>query len=137
MFSLYKERHLCSPVALSFHPQTTHTTHTSATMFFSLGTATLAATLFATIIQANLVPAPVLLRGQDSNRLPLGQNCTTDAECQSEKCWPNHWHDGPTVCSPSPAGVACVDGSTCISGQFPCLPRPLARPQCLPPLLSE
>lgn len=54
-------------------------------MFFSLGTATIALTL-AAIVQASLVPAPVLLSRQDSTLLPLGQNCTTDAECQSEKC---------------------------------------------------
>ncbi|EIM91494.1 uncharacterized protein STEHIDRAFT_165786 [Stereum hirsutum FP-91666 SS1] len=80
-------------------------------MLFSLATAT----LLATIARAS-VPIPALLNRQDSGLLPLGQNCTANAECQSEKCWPVSWYYGQTVCSPSPAGVACTDGSTCISG---------------------
>lgn len=79
--------------------------------------------LFATIslsasVQASsLVAAPALLARQSSSLLPLGQNCTADADCQSDKCWPVSWYYGQTVCSPSPAGVACTDGSTCISGE--------------------
>lgn len=88
-------------------------------MLFSLATAT----LLATIARAS-VPVPALLNRQDSGLLPLGQNCTENAECQSEKCWPVSWYYGQTVCSPSPAGVACTDGSTCISGQSHPPPSP-------------
>lgn len=49
--------------------------------------------------------------------LPLGNNCTTDAQCFSRKCWPTFWYFGQLVCSPSPAGVPCVSGSTCLSGK--------------------
>lgn len=48
---------------------------------------------------------------------PLGTNCTADVECESQKCWPDHWYAGQKICQGSPAGVACTDGSTCISGE--------------------
>ncbi|KAF8334330.1 uncharacterized protein EI90DRAFT_538622 [Cantharellus anzutake] len=46
---------------------------------------------------------------------PLGANCTEDSQCQSRKCWPQHWYYGQKICSPSPAGVPCRSDSTCIS----------------------
>ncbi|KAF8314089.1 hypothetical protein DL93DRAFT_2080597 [Clavulina sp. PMI_390] len=63
-----------------------------------------------------LLDTPRTAMAQSLNPLPMGANCTADADCASSKCWPEYWYFGQTICSPSATGHGCFDASDCVTG---------------------
>lgn len=55
---------------------------------------------------------------RDDPLFPLGTNCTTDAQCESSKCFPTSWYYGQTICSPAAAGHACGSDTDCVSRKY-------------------